>query len=115
MQLTNDAWFGMRSGPQQHLAQARMRAIEQGLPMVRAANTGNSAMIDPRGQITAALPLNTAGYVDAVLPAPGAPTVYSRTGDTPWAVLLLAGLVVCVLRRSRARRTDAIDAPARGA
>lgn len=109
MQLTNDAWFGTRSGPQQHLAQARMRAIEQGLPMVRAANTGISAMIDPHGQVTASLPLNTAGYVDVVLPAPGAPTFYSRTGDTPWVLLVLAGLVGCVLRHARAQRTDGID------
>ena len=109
MQLTNDAWFGSRSGPQQHLAQARMRAIEQGLPMVRAANTGISAMIDPKGHITASLPLNTAGYIDVVLPAPGKPTLYSQTGDTPWVLLVLAGLFWCVLRHARARRTDAID------
>ncbi|MEL6450208.1 MAG: apolipoprotein N-acyltransferase [Pseudomonadota bacterium] len=111
MQLTNDAWFGSRSGPQQHLAQARMRAIEQGLPMVRAANTGISAMIDPRGQVTAALPLNTAGYLDVTLPQPGVPTIYSRTGDTPWALILMAGLIASVLHRARARRAGAIDVP----
>lgn len=100
MQLTNDAWFGSRSGPQQHLAQARMRAIEQGLPMVRAANTGISAVIDARGQITASLGLNTAGYLDAALPAPGAPTLYARTGDLPWGLILVAGFFAMVLRRS---------------
>ena len=99
MQLTNDAWSGARSGPQQHLAQARMRAIEQGLPMVRAANTGISAVIDPRGQITASLGLNTAGYLDATLPEPGAPTLYARTGDLPWALVLLSGFFAMVLRR----------------
>jgi len=101
MQLTNDAWFGSRSGPQQHLAQARMRAIEQGLPMIRAANTGISAVIDPAGRITDSLPLNTAGYLDAILPASVAPTLYSRTGDVPWAFLVLLGMIWAVFRRSR--------------
>jgi apolipoprotein N-acyltransferase len=104
MQLTNDAWFGARSGPQQHLAQARMRAIEQGLPMVRAANTGISAVIDPEGRITAALELNTAGYLDASLPRASAPTLYARSGDLPWALVLLAGLSVAILRRARRAR-----------
>ncbi|WP_299732718.1 apolipoprotein N-acyltransferase [uncultured Tateyamaria sp.] len=104
MQLTNDAWFGARSGPQQHLAQARMRAIEQGLPMVRAANTGISAVIDPRGRITAALGLNTAGYLDAALPSPDAATLYARTGDLPWAIVLLGGVLVALLRRARTAR-----------
>ncbi|WP_299627875.1 apolipoprotein N-acyltransferase [uncultured Tateyamaria sp.] len=110
MQLTNDAWFGARSGPQQHLAQARMRAIEQGLPMIRAANTGISAVIDPNGRVTAALGLNMAGYLDAVLPAPAPPTIYSRTGDAPWAVLLFLGLVAAVLTRARLRQSGGIDA-----
>ena len=69
LQTTNDAWFGTFSGPYQHLAQARMRAIEQGLPMVRAANTGVSAIIDARGKVTRHLALDTAGFIDAPLPA----------------------------------------------
>ena len=81
LQITNDAWFGAFSGPYQHLAQARMRAIEQGLPMVRAANTGVSAVIDAKGNLLQHLPLGQAGYLDSVLPAPVAPTVYSRFGD----------------------------------
>ncbi|NOC84461.1 apolipoprotein N-acyltransferase [Ruegeria sp. HKCCD6428] len=89
LQITNDAWFGTRSGPFQHLAQARMRAIEQGLPMIRSANTGISAMIDPLGQVTASLALGKAGYVDAILPQPHQPTVYSRIGDSPVLGLLL--------------------------
>lgn len=101
IQITNDAWFGKGAGPKQHLAQARMRAIEQGLPMARAANTGISAMIDPQGRVTASLPLNTAGFVDAVLPAPLAPTLYSRTGDFPVAVLLLIGLCAAAISRRR--------------
>jgi apolipoprotein N-acyltransferase len=83
VQVTNDAWFGALSGPYQHLAQARARAIEQGLPLARAANTGVSAMIDPMGRITASLPLGVEGFVDAALPAALPPTPYARWGDLP--------------------------------
>ncbi|MFS4582173.1 apolipoprotein N-acyltransferase [Phaeobacter sp. C3_T13_0] len=83
IQITNDAWFGTYSGPYQHMVQARMRAIEQGLPMVRVANTGISAMIDPNGRVLGELPLGEAGYLDAALPAPLRPTLYTRTGDWP--------------------------------
>lgn len=100
LQITNDAWFGTRSGPYQHLAQARMRAIEQGLPMMRSANTGVSAMIDPLGRVSKALPLGTAGYVDAPLFLPHTATVYSRLGDVPVLVLLLAAFVL-FLRNAR--------------
>ncbi len=95
--LTNDAWFGEISGPYQHLVQARFRAIEQGLPMVRVANTGVSAMIDAEGRVTASVALNTAGWVDAPLPPARAITPYARFGDGPAAIvalLLLAGLIV---------------------
>jgi len=90
LQITNDAWFGNHSGPYQHLAQAQMRAIEQGLPMIRVANTGISAMIDPWGRITADIALGQAGYVDADLPAPLPPTFYAKTGDVFVFLLLLA-------------------------
>ncbi|MGD9865846.1 MAG: apolipoprotein N-acyltransferase [Pseudodonghicola sp.] len=89
LQITNDAWFGTRSGPYQHLAQARMRAIEQGLPLVRAANTGVSAVIDPQGRLLSQIPLGQAGYADAALPEPLPPTLYARTGDLPVFLLLL--------------------------
>ena len=88
VQITNDAWFGSLSGPWQHLAQARLRAVEQGLPLVRAANTGISAVIDARGRIVRSLPLDTMGYADASLPPSLPPTLYSRTGDIPVLVLL---------------------------
>jgi apolipoprotein N-acyltransferase len=107
IQITNDAWFGQHAGPQQHLAQARMRAIEQGLPLARAANTGISAMIGPRGQVLDSLPLGVAGHVDAVLPAALPPTLYARTGDLPLLVLLLLGGSVLLARRI------SIDAPRR--
>ncbi len=101
MQLTNDAWFGKGQGPLQHLAQARMRAIEQGLPMARVANTGVSAMIDPRGQITSSLPLNTAGFLDARLPEALAPTLYTRFGEGPFVIVLLIGLGAAFMLRVR--------------
>ena len=101
IQITNDAWFGKAAGPHQHLAQARMRAIEQGLPLARAANTGISGMIDPYGRVLASLPLNTAGFVDAALPKPLVPTFYSRTGDLPLGFVLLAGLAWAGFRRGQ--------------
>ena len=86
--ITNDAWFGQYSGPYQHLAQARLRSVEQGLPTIRVANTGVSAMIDAHGHLTAALSLGTAGYLDARLPAALPATLYSKTGDLPLLILL---------------------------
>ncbi len=103
LQITNDAWFGKFSGPYQHLAQARVRAIEQGLPLVRVANTGVSVVTDPYGRILKILPLGVAGAVDAVLPAPLEPTIYSRTGDWPVGGLL-AALAILQLFRLRRKR-----------
>ncbi len=96
LQITNDAWFGNLTGPQQHLAQTRFRAIELGLPMVRAANTGISAIIDGHGRILTRLELGRAGFVDAPLPGALPATIYAKTGDTPLIILLLiatAGLL----------------------
>ncbi|MCD1627467.1 apolipoprotein N-acyltransferase [Seohaeicola saemankumensis] len=116
MQITNDAWFGAFSGPYQHLAQARLRAVEQGLPMIRVANTGVSAMIDPLGRVTAQIPLGEAGWLDAELPAPHAPTFYARTGEVPVisgiAFLVLLSVVQSVILR---RRKIGIDAGSGGA
>tara|TARA_R110002051_G_scaffold141578_1_gene214792 strand:+ start:35610 stop:37049 length:1440 start_codon:yes stop_codon:yes gene_type:complete len=88
--ITNDAWFGADAGPLQHLAQARLRAIEQGIPMVRVANTGVSAMIDARGRVTAQIGMNEANFIDARLPDALSTTVFSRYGDWPVLGLLLA-------------------------
>ena len=95
--LTNDAWFGTFAGPFQHLAQARARAVEQGLPMLRAANTGVSAIIDAAGRTVAELPLGVSGHLDAPLPPALPPTPYARTGDWPLAALLLAALLALAL------------------
>ncbi len=94
--ITNDAWFGALSGPYQHLDQVRARAIEQGLPVARAANTGISAMIDPYGRIIASLPLNQIGSFDAILPAPLDKTLYARAGEVPWLVLLGLLILFCL-------------------
>ncbi|SEM67209.1 apolipoprotein N-acyltransferase [Loktanella fryxellensis] len=99
MMITNDAWFGKGAGPAQHLMQARLRSIEQGLPMVRSANTGISAMIDAHGRIRAMIPLDQAGYVDAALPAALGPTAYVRWGDWPVLALVLTGLAALAARR----------------
>ncbi|MBO9477981.1 apolipoprotein N-acyltransferase [Shimia sp. R11_0] len=101
LHLTNDAWFGNFSGPFQHLAQARMRAVENGLPVLRAANTGVSAVIDPQGRVLASLALNTEGALDVTLPQAGAPTFYSQTGDLPLALGLIGLLLTVAWRRRR--------------
>ena len=104
VQITNDAWFGSFSGPYQHLAQARLRAVEQGLPLVRSANTGISAVIDARGRVLHALPLNTVGYFDLALPPALAPTRYAVWGDQPMLVLL--AFLASALVLARMRKTD---------
>jgi len=99
--VTNDAWFGQLSGPYQHLALAQARSIEFGLPMVRAANTGVSAVIDARGQITGQIPMGVAGRIDLALPPPLPPTVYVKLGDWPVLVLLALGVAVLSARKYR--------------
>jgi len=101
LQITNDAWFGTFSGPHQHLVQSRMRSIEHGLPMVRAANTGISALIDEKGRVLKALPLNEAGFLDVELPKPAPATLYSNTGDLPIGLILTCALLGLWIRRHR--------------
>ncbi|MEI6798832.1 MAG: apolipoprotein N-acyltransferase [Pseudomonadota bacterium] len=100
LQITNDAWFGTVSGPFQHAAQARLRAIEQGLPLVRVANTGLTEVIDARGRITAKLPFGTSGFLDATLPAALSAPPYARWGEIP-GLLLLVGCFLWALRKPR--------------
>jgi len=93
LNLTNDAWYGETSGPYQHFAIARVRAVEQGLPLARAANTGISGVVDPYGRVIARLGLGRQGVVDAPLPrALSEAPPYPRFGGPILAVMLLLGL-----------------------
>ncbi len=97
--VTNDGWFGPTSGPYQHLAQARLRAIEEGTPLVRVANTGVSAVVDSVGRILHRLPLGEEGLIDAKLPKPGEATVFSTYRTEIPAFLALAFLLLALLLR----------------
>jgi apolipoprotein N-acyltransferase len=92
LNVTNDAWFGTSIGPHQHLSQARLRAIEEGLPFVRAANTGISAVIDPYGRMMNQLPLGQPGVIDAFLPQELPPTIFSKFGD--WLFFAILGAIL---------------------
>jgi len=95
--VTNDAWFGDADGPEQHLDIARMRAVETGLPLARSANTGISALIDPQGRVLQALPLYQKGVITTALPKPGSKTLFSRSGDLIFFVMLsFIGTIVLV-------------------
>ena len=98
---SNDAWFG-RWGPPQHLAQARLRAVEEGLPVVRSTPTGISAVIDADGRVLASLPWRTAGAIERPLPPAHAPTLFARFGNIlPWlAALFLAAIGFASRRRA---------------
>lgn len=106
LNISNDAWFGNSIGPRQHLDQARLRAIEEGLPMLRATNTGISAVIDPHGRILARLELNQRGILDARLPSPLPPTFFSRWGDLP---MLLASILFLVPGWGRLARKNKLS------
>lgn len=100
---SNDGWFGAW-GPPQHLAQARLRAIEEGLPVLRSTTNGISAVIDPRGRVRQFLPRPVAGRIDGLVPPALAPTLFSRLGNAlplSWAAVLL----VCALLALRGRRS----------
>jgi apolipoprotein N-acyltransferase len=96
--VTNDGWFGISSGPYQHLQQARALAIAEALPLARAANTGISAVIDPVGRVVGSLPLGAEGVLDARLPRAAAPTLYGRLGDYILVVILVVALLVITRR-----------------
>jgi apolipoprotein N-acyltransferase len=99
--VTNDGWFGISTGPHQHLQQARALAIAQGLPLVRAANTGISAVVDPLGRIVNALPLGVEGVLDSKLPNAIEPTYFLTVGDYPLILSLVVSLIAVSRRRFR--------------
>lgn len=102
LNLTNDAWFGTFAGPQQHFAIAMTRAVEEGLPMVRAANTGISAVVDPYGRVIARLGIGEQGVLDSGLPQALAPTPFARWGEViPLIVAALFLGLALMLRGSR--------------
>jgi apolipoprotein N-acyltransferase len=98
---SNDAWFG-RWGPPQHLAQARLRALEEGLPVLRSTPTGISAVVDAEGRVLHSLPWRTAGVIDAELPAPKPPTLFAKLGNVlPFIfAVLLAAIAIAVRRKA---------------
>ena len=94
LNVTNDGWFGNTHGPYQHFAQARLRAIEEGLPLIRAANTGISAIIDPYGRVLESLPLGVAGVLDGRLPNVAPATIFSRSPILPPLMIWLSFLLM---------------------
>ena len=100
--LTNDGWFGISSGPYQHFHQSRVLAIAEGLPVVRAANTGISGVIDPVGRVTASLPLGVEGLIDTSLPQALGPTVFSQYRSLPFILFLVVASALLGRRRFHA-------------
>lgn len=107
LNVTNDAWFGISAGPYQHFLAARARALEAGLPLIRAANTGVSAIVDSYGRVTEMLPLNVSGVIDGSLPGPAlTETLFRRAGNIP-AVVSIALLIVAGAVAPRGSRQNA--------
>ncbi len=110
--ITNDGWFGETTGPHQHFHQARVRAVEEGLALIRVANNGITGVIDASGRVLASLGLNARGVIDTDLPGPRPPPLYARFGDAVFAGLWLAGFCWLALwrRKSTAHSTDSSGA-----
>ncbi|NNF77479.1 MAG: apolipoprotein N-acyltransferase, partial [Rhizobiales bacterium] len=113
LNVTNDAWFGESIGPRQHFAQSRMRAIEEGLPVVRVANTGISAVIDPHGRVLKSLGMGRRGVLDSALPKTIPPTFYATFGDLIVVLVILFGLglsvFLSIVNRSTLARNQSIS------
>ncbi len=92
--VTNDGWFGRSTGPYQHLAQGRFRSIEQGLPLLRAANTGISAVIDPAGRIVVKSSLEETTFLDSMVPRSADPPTYVQWGDAALIVLMIVSILM---------------------
>jgi apolipoprotein N-acyltransferase len=107
LNVSNDAWFGLSVGPLQHLVSAQLRTVEEGLPMIRAANTGVSAVIDSYGRLLASLGMQQEGIIDHTLPPSRAATPYGRWGDLTLLVLVVLLGVALVVRKSPANSEGA--------
>jgi apolipoprotein N-acyltransferase len=94
LNVTNDAWYGKTAGPHQHFESTRVRAVEEGLPLVRSANTGISGTIDPLGRVIGIKKLGETGIVDTILPRPLPPTPYAKFGDRIFFLMLLILAVI---------------------
>ncbi|MES2607720.1 MAG: apolipoprotein N-acyltransferase [Pseudomonadota bacterium] len=102
LNITNDAWYGVSAGPYQHLALVRIRAIEEGMPLVRVANNGLSAVIDPCGRVAHKLGLYDIGFIDFELPKALPTTLYNRIKEGAfWALLMVAFVGAILMRRRR--------------
>jgi apolipoprotein N-acyltransferase len=106
LNATNDAWFGDSQGPRQHFRQARLRAIEEGLPLVRAANTGISAIVDAYGRVRAVMDVGVEGAIDGDLPRSLAPTLYVKYRDAVPAGLVFLALFTAFAGRFGASRRN---------
>ncbi|RME94806.1 MAG: apolipoprotein N-acyltransferase, partial [Alphaproteobacteria bacterium] len=118
LNLSNDAWFGRSAGPYQHFALARLRAVEEGRPLIRSTSTGISAIIDAAGRVLERTGLDEAGAITAALPAAlRTPTLYSRWKDVPFFGVCILFLVVSILgapRRPASWQAALDDAPNQG-
>ena len=94
--VTNDGWFGNTTGPYQHYYQSRVRAVEEGVPLIRAANNGISAVVDPYGRPLQTLGLNVRGVIDSPLPEALPPPLYAKVGD--WTLVLVLVLFAAFAR-----------------
>jgi apolipoprotein N-acyltransferase len=101
--VTDDSWFGPNAGPAQHLLIARVRAIEEGLPIVRAANAGISVIVDGYGRILNELGLNVRGYIDGALPVALSPPLYTHFGELIFFIMIAAALGASYIRVWQAR------------
>jgi apolipoprotein N-acyltransferase len=110
LNVTNDAWFGLTPGPWQHFEQARLRAIELGLPLIRSANNGVSAIVDGYGRSVAFLPLGRSGVIDGPLPLALPPTIFARLPRLPFGALFSIG-ALCLMALTKRQLTVARDSP----
>jgi apolipoprotein N-acyltransferase len=101
LNVSNDAWYGRSSGPYQHFAMARTRAVEEGLPLIRVANNGITGVVDADGRVLAHTSLDAVGHADIAVPAAGPPTAYGRFGDWPFLAMLLAGTAIALTTAPR--------------